>query len=1153
MLKALRKVLIGKWFVVAMVLVSLYALAGFFALPLVLSRYLPHYAEQTWHLQAEVESIHLNPFLLTVEINGLSLRQENGQPLLSFARFFVDLELESVWRRAIVLREVTLVKPVVDLEIEPDGTLSLMRLAPANPPEAAPPAPSPSSPPLPFLLYQLDIQEAALHLTDKRPATPAVFTLADLNLDLRNCSTLPDQAATYKLAATIADQGTVQAEGEFSLLTLRSQGNLTFKAIDLANLWRFAPDNLNKSRLDGSVDLALAYEVDASSATRLALTDVHLAAAGLALKFSEAGKGAGAAEGQDRLVPAQVAMNSLDFRLQAQLELGKEAPAVSLTKMTAQAKGLKVAGIDAKEPLFATDSLAIEGGGFDLQGQKVSVDRIVLLGGQADVVREADGSFGWQRLGQEGKTGEPPKVQKPGTAKKAAGPAVAKKAAAKSAKGQKPASAKKAAAKLAKGQKPESEKQAIVEPATEEKAAVDPAIAKQAAAEPPATKKAAAEPASAWKALVKSFEVEQFRIRFTDLTTGADKPVVNIRDVKVKLTGIDGSSPMGFAVGFQAEQGGSATFNGTVHPMIPAVEVEIDIRALALMSLQPYLEPFVRLKMPSALVSARGRLGYGLPNMAAQASYEGSFVVDKLRLVDAATDKPYLGWEALKVPKFRLTLEPTRLETQEITIVKPVSTIIINQDKSLNLAQVIKEQPAGNPNEPARPAPKRAGSASNQEGLSYRIDKIRIEGGDLVFADFSLQPQFKTRIHDLGGTVLGLASAEDKQAKVQLDGRIDELGTAKINGVLDPNNFAKASELNLVFRNLEMKNLSPYSGRFAGRLIKSGKISADLGYTLQDHKMTGNNKIMIDNLVLGDKVETPDAANLPLDLAIALLRDANGRIDIGLPVTGDLNDPQFSIGALVWKVLTNVITKAVASPFLALGSLLGGNEEQFEVVAFTPGSHDLAPVEQDRLLKLASALDQRPDLKLVVQGRYSPEIDGLELRERSVRRAVIVAQGDKPGPEDAPELLDFSDGATQDGLEKLYGKRLGKDTLAALDKQIETGEITPRMPAWSADSPRKQAGIAAKMIGGLSLYKVIPGGRSPEQAALRAGELYMRLVEQEQVSDEALRRLAQQRAATAIAFLESQKRIPKERVGSREPEPLAEGEQPAITLSLDVL
>ena len=194
----------------------------------------------------------------------------------------------------------------------------------------------------------------------------------------------------------------------------------------------------------------------------------------------------------------------------------------------------------------------------------------------------------------------------------------------------------------------------------------------------------------------------------------------------------------------------------------------------------------------------------------------------------------------------------------------------------------------------------------------------------MIFADLSLRPQFMTRIHDLKGTITGLSSAKDAQARFKMDGRVDRYGMAKINGVIRPNDFGRSSDVEMVFHNVEMKNLSPYSGKFAGRLIKSGKVSADFKYQIHDYKMIGDNKILIDNLVLGEQVDDPGAASLPLDLAIALLQDAQGRIDIGLPVTGDLQDPQFSIGPLVWKAFTNLITKAVTAPFRALGSLFGG-------------------------------------------------------------------------------------------------------------------------------------------------------------------------------------------------------------------------------------
>jgi hypothetical protein len=98
-----------------------------------------------------------------------------------------------------------------------------------------------------------------------------------------------------------------------------------------------------------------------------------------------------------------------------------------------------------------------------------------------------------------------------------------------------------------------------------------------------------------------------------------------------------------------------------------------------------------------------------------------------------------------------------------------------------------------------------------------------------------------------------------------------------------------------------MKTTSPYAMKFAGYKIAEGTMSLDLRYKVQNSQLEGNNQVVIDKLTLGERVDSPDALKLPIELAIAILKDSNGRIDLGLPVSGSLDDPQFSWGALIWK------------------------------------------------------------------------------------------------------------------------------------------------------------------------------------------------------------------------------------------------------------
>jgi hypothetical protein len=191
----------------------------------------------------------------------------------------------------------------------------------------------------------------------------------------------------------------------------------------------------------------------------------------------------------------------------------------------------------------------------------------------------------------------------------------------------------------------------------------------------------------------------------------------------------------------------------------------------------------------------------------------------------------------------------------------------------------------------------------------------------------------------------------------------------------------------------------------------------------------------------------------------------------------------------------------------------------------------------------------------VVQGRYSTEADGIEFKDLSVRRAVFARMGAKPGSEEDPGPLDFTDSKTRDTLEELYRERFGKSALGELEEGISKGTVKPRTPANQQEekSKRKKAGRITKMMGGLKLYKLVPGGKSPEQAAAWAGELYVRLVESEPVAEATLVQLAQNRAQAIAKELETSGGIPGERVSIKDPEAQTGNEAPSAKLSLDAL
>jgi hypothetical protein len=412
---------------------------------------------------------------------------------------------------------------------------------------------------------------------------------------------------------------------------------------------------------------------------------------------------------------------------------------------------------------------------------------------------------------------------------------------------------------------------------------------------------------------------------------------------------------------------------------------------------------------------------------------------------------------------------------------------------------------------PAKPPEPVAAKAKAAPDFVATVDRLRFSNGEMDFADYSLALPFGTRIHDLKGNITGLSSRPDAPGQVELDGQVDDYGLARAAGqisLFDPTDYM---DLRVVFRNVEMTRLTPYSATFAGRKIASGKLSLDLAYKIDKRQLHGENQVVMDQLVLGERVESPEAKNLPLDLAIAILQDSDGRIDLGLPVSGSLDDPQFSYGQIVWKAIVNVLTKIVTAPFRALGALFGGGEK-FENIAFEAGDAQLTGPEREKLVQLASALGKRPTLALTIHGVYA-EADRVALQDLQLRRAILERMGQHVDKQGDPGPLSTRQAKVQQALEALYGERVGAADLAALKDGFRL-----------ANPGQLQESTTGKMMSRLTgLFREKKTLSENEVTQLKGADfhalLYQRLRGREAVGDERLLALAKARGESTSAAL----------------------------------
>jgi hypothetical protein len=603
-----------------------------------------------------------------------------------------------------------------------------------------------------------------------------------------------------------------------------------------------------------------------------------------------------------------------------------------------------------------------------------------------------------------------------------------------------------------------------------------------------------------WRIAVKQTLLDKFALTFEDQRV---RPTLALRldPIRARITALDTGSttPMKLELETALASGGEIRVDGTVDIATGASDLQLNLADIALSPVQGYLSKFAKLQLAKGVASSTGRLRYGDPEGAgAQLVYQGQASVDQLLLEEVKPKRPFLSWVAVDANDLLLTLTPNRLDIVELRIEKPAGRLFIAADQSVNLTDVLKKTEPATPPAPAKPLDPAGEGVTAATRFPVSVARVRVDDGTLEFSDASLRPQFAARMHELKGVITGLSNEPDRSAKVALDARVDQYGSAKIGGQISLLSPEKLTEIDMAFRNLEMTSLSPYVVKFAGYQVAGGRLWLDLQYRLNDSKLRGENKVLLRQVKLGEKVESPGALNLPLELAIAVLSDSDGVIDIGLPVSGDLSDPQFDYGAIIGKAVGNLLGGIVTAPFKALAALFGGGDKTLDTLVFEPGTADLAPPEREKLAAIARALKKRPTLKLVVPPTRAETVDMPVLKSLAVRRAIVTAMGVTLALDEAPGPVDLANVRTQKALESAFSARYAPEVLAALKER-------------AVGSPARQA----QSTGTGATPPTPPVQPTPE---FYQG-LFERMVAEQPVAEEALAQLATQRSDAVLREL----------------------------------
>lgn len=983
-----------------------YGAIGFFGVPYAIKNIAPQkIAEATKGGMFSVESASFNPFTFHLSLKKMAFKTPQKGDLVALEHFSINIDPSSyLWRGGWVIKDIALIEPKITVRRDTEGNFNFKWLTELGKSDET----QKKSEPLKLLVEHFTLQEGSLLYRDQSEGRSYALDTAPIgfsleNIDLRHLST---SKGALRLYATINDGGFIELQGKIdSLSPLLIGGNAAFNSGKLYAPWRYFKDKLPIEVADGEAKCTFHYRFNSDdiNATELSRLNADVNRVRIIPKGEEHNlltMGALHLQG-GKVLPMRKVFSAESLKLSS-LDMSAERSADGTIDWVHYIEAIKKAfpedENETKIPWkVALDRVDLDGVGVTwndkaplepyrlrlenlslhstaLSSEETAPLNFALSSGALSVVRQHDGGqiAVLNRIGIDGISVE-------------------------------------RALKTAR-----VSNITIENPSVALKRLKDGTLdlSRFVYAPPPHESKPSSE--TPWQYALDSATLSEGNVRFVD-EVPSKKVALNLDRLTINVRNFSSDPKIANHIVASTRINGKSTLNVDADLVRETVHSKgrFDLKALDVSTFDPYLEPSTYAAIHRGSLSVAGNYDY-TPR---KAVVNGKVALSDWVVDDSRDETVLSGWESIGATPFTYAYPDNRLKINQLAVDGFYINALIDAKKELNFSLLGKHAATEGNTTRSR--------ASNPFGID--IVKLLIRNSSATFSDLSLPLPFKTYIHDLEGSVLGISTTKDVTTFVKLRGGVDKYGLAKIDGQLNTKAPKQYTDMKVAFENLELKEYTPYSLQFLGYKIADGRLFLDLGYKINGGKLNGDNKILIKKIELG--AEKEGGSPWPMRLVVALLEDSDGIIDINLPIEGDVNKPDFKYGKVVWQVIKNLFTKAVTSPFRLLGSMMGLESDTLSSIDFEGGSAVLLPPQKEKLDQISTMLIKRPKLLLEVYGASDSVSDVRALKAEKLVLAAIKR--------DKESKIDSVQAVSLDLLESMAKELLERGEIKALKSKLQ--------------------------------------------------------------------------------------------------------------------